>query len=313
MFLRKTVENSFSLAVMGFALSGVAVGQIAVPGVGNGNVGSDVQVGVNAAANAAPPAVDAATSANVNANGNVNTIPGAQVNGVQADVNAAGSTNGQNIKSDVKSNTNVGVGALQNRANAAQNSNATTNANPFGATFDSSTSDRLIIQNLQPNSVASRLGLQAGDRIIGFNGQTYTDVNQFDRDLNQLNGNSAVPFIYERNGQRFTQDLRMSATNGQQTYGSPGFGNQVGNAQSGNVGTISYSSNRPAYGVSSSNGYTGDMSQGQGYIDVNGYGSGSSYGSTCCGGSAYTQQSYSGYGHHRAYQHGGRRHRNNCR
>jgi len=296
MFFRKTVENSFSLAVMGFALSGVAVGQVAVPGVGNGNVGSEVQVDGNAAA----PAVDAATSADVNANSNVNTIPGAPANGVQADVNAAARTNSQNINSDVQSNTNAGVGASQNRANASQNSNATTNANPFGATFDSRTSDRLIIQNLQPNSVASRLGLQTGDRIIGFNGQTYTDVNQFDRDLTQLNGNSDVPFIYERNGQRFTQRFRMSATNGQQTYGSPGYGNQGRNSQSGNVGPISYSANRPAYGVSSSDGYA----------------SGSSHGSACCGETIYTQQCCSvthHQGHHRAYQQVGRRHRHNCR
>lgn len=273
MLFRKTVENSFSLAVMGLALSGVAVGQVAVPGVGNGNVGSDVQVDVNAAANAAAPAVDAAPSANVNANSNVNTIPGAQINGVQA-----------------------GVDALQNRANVSQDSNATINANPFGATFDSNSTDRLIIQNLQPNSTASRLGLRTGDRIIGFNGQTYTDVNQFDRDLTQLNGNSDVPFIYERNGQRFTQPFRMSASNGQQTYGSSDNGNQGWSAQSGSIGQISYSANRPVYGLSNSNGYE----------------SGSSYGSACCGESVHSQQCCS-VQHHRGHHHSGRRHRHCCR
>ena len=306
MDLRKTVEHSFSLAVIGLALSGVAVGQVAVPGVGNANVGSDVQVGVNAAANVAAPAVDAATSARVNANNNVTTIPDAQVNGVQAGVDAAARANGQNINSNGQSNTNAAVGALQNRENSLLNSNATTNANPFGATFNSNTLDRLIIQNLQPNSVASRLGLQAGDRIIGFNGQTYNDPNQFDRDLSQLNGNSDVPFIYERNGQRFTQNFRMLAPNGQQTYGSPTFGNQGWNAQSSNVGPISYSANRPDYGMSFSNGYIGDMQQGQGYAGVNGYGSGFGYDSACCGVTSY-------HGHHRAYQHVGRRHRHNCR
>ena len=306
MDLRKTVENSFSLAVIGLALSGVAVGQVAVPGVGNANVGSDVQVGVNAAANVAAPAVDAATSARVNANNNVTTIPDAQANGVQAGVDAAARANGQNINSNVQSNTNAAVGALQNRENSLLNSNATTNANPFGATFNSNTLDRLIIQNLQPNSVASRLGLQAGDRIIGFNGQTYNDPNQFDRDLSQLNGNSDVPFIYERNGQRFTQNFRMLAPNGELTYGSPTFGNQGWNAQSSNVGPISYSANRPDYGMSFSNGYTGDMQQGQGYAGVNGYGSGFGYDSACCGVTSY-------HGHHRAYQHVGRRHRHNCR
>jgi C-terminal processing protease CtpA/Prc len=249
-----------------------------------------VQVDVNAAANAAAPTVDAATSANVNANSDANTIPGAQINGVQAGVDAAARTNGQNINSDVLSNTKAGVDALQNRANASQNSNATTNANPFGATFDSNTTDRLIIQNLQPNSTASRLGLRTGDRIIGFNGQTYTDVNQFDRDLNQLNGNSDVPFIYERNGQRFTQPFRMSASNGQQTYGSSDNGNQGWSDQSGSIGQISYSANRPVYGMSSSSGY----------------GSGSSYGSACCSVNRH-------HNHHNAYYQVGRRHRHHCR
>jgi membrane-associated protease RseP (regulator of RpoE activity) len=295
MFLRKTVENSFTLAVMGLALSGVAVGQVAVPGAGNGNVGGNVQADVNAATNAATPAVDAATSANVNADSNVNTNPGAQVSG-----DAAARVNGQNINSDVQSDINAGVNSLQNDENVTQTSNAATNANPFGATFDASNSDRLIIRNLQPNSVASRLGLQAGDRIIGFNGQTYTDVNQFDRDLTQLNGTSEVPFIYERNGQRFTQRLRMS----------------TGNGQSGSTGQISYSANRPVYGVSSSNGDTGDMQQTQSYADVNGYGNGSGDGSACCGQAVSTQQYCCvtrHHGHHRAYQHVGRRHRHNCR
>ncbi len=305
MFLRKTVENSFSLAVMGLALSGVAVGQVAVPGVGNANIGSDVQVDANAAANATAPAVDAATSANVNANSNVNTIPGAQINGVQAGVDAAARTNGQNVNSDVQSNTNAGADALQN-------SNATTNANLFGATFDSSTTDRLIIQNLQPNSAAARLGLRTGDRIIGFNGQTYTDVNQFDRDLTQLNGNSDVPFIYERNGQRFTQRFRMSASNGQQTFNSPGYGSQGWNAQSGNFGQISDSAGRPIYGMSSHNGYTGDMHHGQGYVGVTGSGSGSYHGSACCGESVHSHQCCSLNRHHGHYQ-VGRRHRHNCR
>jgi membrane-associated protease RseP (regulator of RpoE activity) len=317
MFFRKTVENSFSLAVMGLALSGVAVGQVAVPGVGNGNVGSDVQVDVNAAANAAAPAVDAATSANVNANSNANTIPGAQINGGEAGVDAAARTNGQNINSEVQSNTNAGVDALQNRANVSQNSNTTVNANPFGATFDSSTTDRLIIQNLQPNSTASRLGLRTGDRIIGFNGQTYTDVNQFDRDLNQLNGNSEVPFIYERNGQRFTQRFRMSSSNGQQTYGEPNYGNQGWNGQAGNFGQISHSASRPIYGVSSHNGYTGDMHHGQGYVGVTGSGSGSYHGSACCGEPVHSQQCCSVQHHrghyHRGHHHSGRRHRHCCR
>jgi len=308
MFLRKTVENSFSLAMMGLALSGVAVGQVAGPGIGNGNVGIDAQIDADLSANPPKPASDVATPESVNANNNANTNLGAQVNGVQAGVDAASRTNSESIKSDVQSTANAGLGDLINRPNAALSSNATTNANPFGAAFDSSTSDRLIIQNLQPNSMASRLGLQAGDRIIGFNGQTYNDVNQFDRDLSELNGNSDVPFIYERNGQRFTQQFRMSATDVQQNYGSANDGNQGSNAGSGTAGPISYSANRPSYGMSSSNGYTGGMN----VVGMAGCGAISSYGSE----PVYAQQCCSvnrQHGHNRAYQHGGRRHRHNCR
>lgn len=195
---------------------------------------------------------------------------------------------------------------------ALQNSTATTNAIPFGATFDSSTTDRLIIQNLQPNSAAARLGLRTGDRIIGFNGQTYTDGNQFDRDLTQLNGNSDVPFIYERNGQRFTQRFRMSASNGQQTFNSPCCESQGWNTQSGNFGQIFHSAGRPIYGMSSHNGYTGDMHHGQGYVGVTGSGSGSYHGSACCGESVHSHQCCSLNRHHGHYQ-VGRRHRHNCR
>ncbi len=303
MLLRKAVENSFSLAVMGFALSGVAVGQVAVPGAGIGNVGGNVQADINAATNAGTSAVDAATSANVNANSGVNTKPDAQINGVQTDVNAAARVNGQKIRSDVQSNVNAGVNSLQNNANVTQNSNAAANARPFGArpfgaTFDASNSNRLIIRDLQPNSVAARLGLQSGDRIIGFNGQTYTDADQFDRDLNQLNGTSEVPFIYERNGQRFTQRLRMSS----------------GNDQAGSIDQISYSANQPVFGVSSSNGYIGDMHQGQAYGGLSGYGSGSDYGSACCAQAVSTHQFCSvtrHHRHHRACQHVVSRHRHN--
>ncbi len=303
MFFRKTVEKAFSLAVIGCSLSGVAVGQVAGTDLTDGAI---VRPDTNAAANAATPAVDAATSANVNAKGITNPVAGAQVDGINGSVDAAARVNGQNINSDVQSNTNAGVNALQNRANVSQNSDVTANTNPFGATFDSGTSDRIIIQNLQPNSAASRLGLQAGDRIVDFNGQAYTDVSQFNRDLVQLNGNTDVPITYERNGQRFTQRFRMS---GQQANGSLTYGNPRSNTQSGSFGQISYSANRPSYGVSPSNGYTGDMYQNQGYVGVNGHGSVSGYTSACCGESVHTQQCCSVTRHHR----GGRRHRSHCR
>lgn len=310
MLLRKTLENTFSLAVIGLALSGVAVGQVAGPGIGNGNVDPDAQIDADAAANATVPAVEAAASTDVDVDSNVNTVPGAQINKDQVGVDAATAINGRDISSDVQSNTNTQVDALQNRANVSQNSSATANANPFGATFDSTTTDRLIIQNLQPNSTASRLGLQAGDRIIGFNGQTYSNVNQFDRDLARLDRNSDFPMIYERNGQRYTQRFRMPASDVQQSYNSGTNGTQGWNGQSGQG---FHSVNRPVYGASYNNGNSGGMYHGQNHMGVTGgIENGSQYGSACCGEMVQVQHPYSGYRYHGRH-HGGRRHRNRCR
>lgn len=278
MALRKT----FSWAVMGFALTGAAYGQVAAPGVAapgvaapgvaapgaaspgitDGSIIRDGQIKTETVTEAPTPAVDAAAAADVNVKNNVdNTNAGAQTSGDQT------------------------------------GSNATTNLNPFGATFDSSTTDRLIIQDLQANSAASRLGLQAGDRIIELNGQTYTDVDQFDRDLARLNGNTDVPITYERNGMRYTKSFRMSSQNPQQTYNEPTYGNQGFNNQSHNSGQLSHSAARPMYGMEANPGYSGGAAA---------YGNNSYQGQACCGGPVHVQQC--GCGH----QHGGRRHHRRC-
>ena len=310
MVLWKTVEKSFSVAVIGLALSGVAVGQVGGPGLGNGSVDPDAQIDANATANAAVPPVDAAASANLNANRNIDEAPGTRTDEVQPDIDATARTNGENINSDVQLNNKTEADARQNRGERSRTTNGATNSNPFGATFDSQTTDRLIIQDLQPNSTASRLGLQAGDRIIGFNGQTYTDVNQFDRDLARLDRNSDVPMIYERNGQRFTQRFRMPVSDAQQSYNDESYDNQGWNGQSGQG---FHSANRPVYGASSNSSYSGGMHQGQSYSGNTGMsGNGSYTSSACCGNSMQFAQVHSGHYEHRQ-RHGGRRHRNRCR
>ena len=293
MALRKTVVDSFSWAVMGFALTGAAYGQVAAPGIPDpgiadpgipdpgiadpgitdGSIIRNGQIKTETATEAPTPAVDAAATADVNVKNNVdNTNAGAQTSGDQT------------------------------------GSNATTNLNPFGATFDSNTTDRLIIQDLQANSVASRFGLQAGDRIIELNGQTYTDLNQFDRDLAQLNGNTDMPITYERNGKRYTKSFRMSSQNPQQTYNEHTYGNQGFNNQSHNSGQVSHSAARPMYGMPSNNGYSGGMEPNPGFMGgAAAYGNHSYHGQVCCGGPVHAQQC--GSGHH----HGGRRHRRCCR
>ncbi len=303
MVLWKTVGRSFSVAAIGLALSGVAVGQVGGPGLGNGSVDPDAQIDANATA-------DAAAAADTSATSNVDKTLGAQTDGVQLGSDTTAGTNRPNLNTDVQSNSSTDVSAQQNRIEGSQTSNAAANANPFGATFDSQTTDRLVIQELQPNSTASRLGLQTGDRIIGFNGQTYTDVNQFDRDLSRLDRNSDFPMIYERNGQRYTQRFRMPASDIRQSSNGGAYGNQNWNGQSG-LGV--HSVNRPVYGASYHNGNSGGMYHNQGYSGVTaGTDNGSQYGSACCGGMAQVQHSYSGYSHHGRH-HGGRRHRNRCR
>jgi len=266
MALRKTVVNSFSWAVMGFALTGAAYGQVAEPGITDGSIVRDGQIETETVTEAPTPAVDSAATAEANLKNNANA--------------------------------NVGVNGLNNPSTVAQASNATTNLNPFGATFDSNSTDRLIIQDMQANSAASRLGLQAGDRIIEFNGQTYTDVNQFDRDLVQLrNGNTDIPITYERNGMRYTKSFRMSSQNPQQTYNEPTYGNQGLNNQSHNSGQVSHSAARPMYGMGANPGHGGGAAA---------YGNNSYQGQACCGGPVHEQQR--GSGRH----HGGRRHHRRC-
>lgn len=132
MVLWKTVGRSFSVAAIGLALSGVAVGQVGGPGLGNGSVDPDAQIDANATA-------DAAAAADTNATSNVDKTLGAQTDGVQLGSDATAGTNRPNLNTDVQSNSSTDVSAQQNRIEGLQTSNAATNLNPFGATFDSKT------------------------------------------------------------------------------------------------------------------------------------------------------------------------------
>lgn len=304
MLVWKTVEKLFSFAVIGFALSGVAAGQVAGPGLGNGSVDPDVQIDKDVAARATVPPVNSAALPGSSTASGINTVRGIQSETVRPGVDASTSAEGQNSNTDVRSTTNVRVDGRQNLPNGSAD------VSPFGATFDSAITDRIVIRDLQPNSTASRLGLQAGDRIIGFNGQTYTDANQFNRDLARLDKNADVPMIYERNGQRFTQRLRMPAINAQQSGNDGSYGNQGWNGQP-DQGL--HSANRPVYGASSNSSYSGGMYQGQscsGNTGMSGNGYHSS--SACCGDSMQVAPVHSGHCEYRQ-RHGGRRHRNRCR
>lgn len=334
MVFKKTVMNSISWAAMGFALTGAAYGQevpnitapgattpgVAEPGITDGTITRNGNLNADAAIDAQAPDVDVESSAAGNANRNrVNTDAGAQINRVQADADGTVRTPGQNNDSTINSNVNAGANGAQNRANISQNSRGSANLNPFGATFDTNSTDRLIIQNLQPNSVASRLGLLAGDRIIDVNGRTYTNGGQFDQDLATWNSNTDIPITYERNGQRYTRNFRLGQNNVQQTYngsinGNQGFNNQSYHSQQ------SYSADRPSYDVAGNSSNYSGMSSNQGCGPVGygtvgygtvAYGNDFNQGQDCCGGSGYIEQSY-GYGGRHGRHHGGRRNRHCC-
>ena len=309
MVVRKTVVNSFSWAVMGFALTGAAYGQVVVPEIGDGSIIRDGQIKTDTVTEAPAPGVDAAASAAADVKTNVdNTISDAQKSDVQAGSGATVGADGQKVDSSVKSNVNADVNGLSNPSTVPLGSNGPNNVNSFGATFDSNTTDRLIIRDLQANSAASRLGLQAGDRIIGLNGQIYNDVSQFDRELAQLNGNTDMPIIYERNGIRYTKNFRMSLQDAQQSQNGSTYENPGSNDQSYNSEQVSHLVARPDYGMSSNSGYSGGMAPNQGYMGgTAAYGNNSYLGQALYAGSVHNQ--HRDIGHH----HGGRRHRRCCR
>lgn len=247
MILKRIVLKTISCAAMSLAVVNVANAQTLDAGLGAGTDSAAAQVAAKA------PGID--ESATINANADV-TSPAvgvnANVNGANVGANADGSqaaaqlnANGVNVQgradrngistgSDV--NSNIRAGAIS--ANGAlNNSLRASNQDTFGATFDTNVSDGLVIRQSNPNSVSSRLGLRAGDRIIGFNGRRYSDVNQFQTDLNTFNANTEMPIIYERDGAIFTDRVRLSNTgSGQQTYSD---------------GQM-HSANRPIYNVSQS-------------------------------------------------------------
>lgn len=323
MLLKKIVKDSVSWAAMGCALTGVAAAQIPDVGLGAAASNNGAQIAAEATNGATAPAaaVDAAAKVNANAQ-NVEANAGVQSNQIQAGGNAALRNDGVNIDSKLRSNTNVGENRLnsntdvtgsQNGARINQSATGSSNLNPFGATFDANATDRLIIQESAPNSAAARLGLQAGDRIIGVNGRTYTDVNQFNQDLGQLNGNNNVPIIYERDGQVYTRNFQAQFNNDQQnssghqshhgsTYGSHGV-----TTQSYDAGQISHSVGRPTYGGQGHSGYYGGMDQNQGYVGGSAqYGSNYSQTQTCCSQAVAVQVCS-----HRTHHHV-RRNRNRC-
>ena len=232
MVFERMALKSFSWATMGLALAGVASGQ-------------DVDTGAAAGINTNSGQDNASAAAN---------IPGANVGvslDAKADANRIGANGGvqtNDTRAGAELNADGNVNGSQNRANSTNGQGANLNANrdAFGVTFDSSVTDGLVIQQALPNSAASRIGLRAGDRIIGVNGRTYRNADGFNTELDRFNSNSDTPIIYEREGRLYTQNFRLSSQNGVRNSSGPNYGSQSYSGQ------MSHSVGRPIYGVSDS-------------------------------------------------------------
>ena len=222
--------------------------------------------------------------------------------GAAANINADVGQDGANARG-TNLDTNAGV---DTNANIEQRLGGNANQDAFGVTFDSSVNNGLVVQEALPNSAASRIGLRAGDRIIGFNGRTYSDVDGFNADLARFNSNSNTPIIYERDGRLYTRNIRLSGQNNVRS--GSGYDNSYDNSgQSHSVG-------RPNYGVSES--MSGNVSD-----TMNGGYSGQNTGDgSCCGGSTgyqpaavYSDPCRNSRGHNRGHHRGRRtRHGRGC-
>lgn len=276
MVVERMVRRSLTWAAMGLSLAAVASGQDidtnAAAGA-NANIGQD---SVDAAANAAPGArVDANAGVNLDPQADSNRIGAnagvqsgktqvggelnadgtradAQINadGTRSDVQlngdsaAAGATNNVNGRSqlDVDVNGNRLQGGVNTNTGRGLNGHA--NRDAFGVTFDSGVTNGLVVQQALPNSAAARIGLRTGDRIIGFNGRTYSNADGFNADLDGFNSNLDTPIIYERDGRLYTRNVRLSSQNSVRNGSGTFDGGQSGSNQ------ISHSVGRPIYGES---------------------------------------------------------------
>lgn len=299
MVFERMALKSFSWATMGLALAGVASGQDVNTGAAagaNANIGQDnssaaananvpgANLDANAdanqvGANAGVQSNDTRAGAELNADGTradaqINadgTRPGVQLNG---DRPAASATNNVDVNGRTQLDANVNGSQTRANTNNGQGLNVNANRDAFGVTFDSSVTDGLVIQQALPNSAAARLGLRKGDRIVDFNGRTYSNADGFNTDLDRFNSNSDMPITYERDGRRYTQNFRLSSQNGVR--------NSRGSYNSGqsHSGEIFHSAGRPIYGDSGSISGGANMDGGySGQADAGGY----SYG----GGSVY--------------------------
>ena len=325
MVFERMALKSFSWAAMGLALAGVASGQDVDTGAAAGintNRGQD-NPGATADANAPGANVDAKVDVNLDANADANQIganAGVQTNDTQAGaaINADGTRSGvplngespavgaaNNVDASGRIQLDANGSQLRANTNSGQALNANANRDAFGVTFDSSVTDGLVIQQALPNSAAARIGLRKGDRIIDFNGQTYPNADGFNADLDRFNSNSDAAITYERDGRRYTQNVRLSSQNGVRNANGTDYGGQS------HSGQISHSVGRPIYGVSGS--MSGDTS---GTMDSGYSGQAQASGYSHGGGSVYQTTGY--HSRHccqpRGHHHGRRvRHGRSCR
>ena len=80
----------------------------------------------------------------------------------------------------------------------------TNSFNSLGIALDQRNANRLVVQQVQPNSIAANAGLRPGDVITGLGGQRMNNVNMLTRALQGANGNLGLTVMRGNQAQSLT-------------------------------------------------------------------------------------------------------------
>jgi membrane-associated protease RseP (regulator of RpoE activity) len=97
--------------------------------------------------------------------------------------------------------------------NEQQRADRASRQSSFGANFRADTSDGLVVDRIEQNSVAARAGLRAQDRIISVDGRAFRSNEEFNQYLQSARGR--VPIVYQRGDRQYTVDATMNASGNQ--------------------------------------------------------------------------------------------------
>lgn len=213
-----------SAVVAALTAAGTLSAQVGVTGPGGGSAqagpggASATAPGGGASAQSAPGGASAQAGS---AQGSAQAGPagasaqsGNAAAGTQATPNASAQIPGQasgnldaNLNANAQGQGSAGLGSTDGSLSGDASSRAA-----LGVTFDSA-DDAMVVTNVEANSPAAQAGLQAGDRIISFNGREFDSRQEFITAVQGSQLDSQAQLVIERNGQRQNLDVRMGSWN----------------------------------------------------------------------------------------------------